>query len=228
MPNATVRANAQALPETTNTDRRSIMRTFLALTGAAATSTVWSLRKAKAADRDLVSLGRRIETLTQEREPANRDRVEAYSRFEQMGPKPKLPHRFRYPPSLPNDWNCLIDPPSTPTPISMEEHWRIIRDYCDKYEGDPQLETIRGLAERSGYAAAAARVLSIDLEIRDTAARVLEVHAQSLAGAKAQAIAVLALSKIRYGRWNGMPDTNQAVLTLSRAVIAFAGEEAGS
>jgi hypothetical protein len=228
MPNATVRANATVLPETTNTDRRSIMRTFLALSGAAATATVWGIRKAKAADRELVSLGRRIEELTHEREKPNRDRVEAYSRFEQMGPKPKLPDKFSYPPSLPKDWDCLIDPPLFSTPVPMEEHWRIIRDYCDKYEGDPQLETIRGLAERSGYAAAAARVLSIDLEIRDTAARVLEVHAQSLAGAKAQAIAVLALSKIRYGRWGGMPDANKAVLTLSRAVIAFAGEEAGS
>ena len=39
MPNATVRANVRTLPETTDADRRSIMRTFLALTGAVATAT---------------------------------------------------------------------------------------------------------------------------------------------------------------------------------------------
>ena len=48
MPNTTVRADARTLPEATDADRRSIMRTFLALTGAVATATVWNAGKTRA------------------------------------------------------------------------------------------------------------------------------------------------------------------------------------
>ena len=91
MPNATVRANARALPETTDADRRRIMRTFLALTGAVAASTVWNVGKTKAEETpnegELVSLGQRLEKLTRERETAQSLRVEARARFEKIVPK---------------------------------------------------------------------------------------------------------------------------------------------
>jgi hypothetical protein len=72
-------------------DRRNIMRTFLALTGAVATATVWNAGKSRAEatpnEGKLVALGQRIEQLTRERETAEHRRDEARACFEKIAPK---------------------------------------------------------------------------------------------------------------------------------------------
>ena len=222
MPNATVRADARTLPEATDADRRSIMRTFLALTGAVATATVWNAGKTRAEETpnegELVSLGKRLEKLTRERETTQGLRVEARARFEKIAPK-GTPMKDIPDTSIARVWDNLIDPPKLDHPVSMEQHWQIIRHLFD-IENELPFATIKAAAEQSGYAIAAERVRSIDVEIHDLASRALGIQAATLGGARAQALALLALDQTRYGRrWNTIP--HEGVMTLSRAVVAL-------
>jgi hypothetical protein len=219
----TARAAARTLPEATNADRRNIMRTFLALTGAVATSTVWNVGKTRAEetpnDGELLSLGQRLETLTREREIAQSLRVEARARFEKIAPK-GMPMEDIPDTSIARVWDILIDPPSSlDHPVSMEQHWQIVRHLFDT-ENELPFATIKAAAERSGYAVAAERIRSIDVEIHALTSRALEIQSATLAGARAQALALLALDQTRYGRrWSTIP--HEGVMTLSRAVVAL-------
>jgi hypothetical protein len=79
--------------------------------------------------------------------------------------------------------------------------------------------TFKSMAKKSGYAAAADRVRSIDVEIKDLASRAIKIRAASLAGARTQALALLALDQLRYGwQWNF---AREDALTLSRSVVAL-------
>jgi hypothetical protein len=222
MPNATVRANARTLPEATESDRRKIMRTFLALTGAVATSTVWNVGKTRAEETpnegELVSLGQRLEKLTRERETAQSLRVEARARIEKIAPK-GIPMKDIPDTSIARVWDNLIDPPKLDHPVSMEQHWQIIRHLFDT-ENELPFATIKAAAEQSGYAIAAGRVRSIDVEIHDLASRALGIQAATLGGARSQALALLALAQVSSDvGWKPIP--HEGVMTLSRAVVAL-------
>ncbi len=219
-----------ALPEEPNADRRSIMRTFLALTGGVATSAVWGVGKTRAEEApnegELVMLGRRLETLMRERETAESLQIEAAARFEKFAPKGKptinLPNV-----SIVRLWDCLIDPRHDHPAISIEDHWEILRHFYDAADEVP-FATIKAAAEQSGYRAAVEHVKAIDLEIHDLASRAFDIQAASLSGARAQALALLALAQVRYGPARG-PIPPKAIMTVSGAVVALTNrEEAGS
>ena len=221
MPNATERANVRTLPETTDADRRSIMRTFLALTGAVATATVWNAGKTRAEETpnegELVSLGKRLEKLTRERETAQGLRVEARARFEKIAPK-GTPMKHISDTSIARVWDHLIDPPKLDHPVSMEQHWQILRHLFD-IENELPFATIKAAAEQSGYAIAAERIRSINLEINDLAARALEIQAVTIAGARAQALALLGIRPVR--PWMDSDLFHEGAMTLSRVVVAL-------
>ena len=87
--------------------------------------------------------------------------------------------------------------------------------------------TIKAAAEQSGYAFADERVRSIDVEIRELAAQALEFQAATLAGARAQALALLGIRPVR--PWMEPDLFHEGAMTLSRAVVALSkGEEARS
>jgi hypothetical protein len=86
-------------------------------------------------------------------------------------------------------------------------------------EGRLPFATLKAMSKKSGYATAAERVRSIDMEIKDLASRALKVRAASLAGARSQALALLALDQIRYGWQHTF--SREAVLALSRSVVAL-------
>ena len=73
--------------------------------------------------------------------------------------------------------------------------------------------------ERSGYASAKERVESIDGEIRDLASRALKIKAVTLAGAGAQAIALLSVRSTR--PWLRDSCFDAGAMTLSRTVKAL-------
>jgi hypothetical protein len=115
-------------------------------------------------------------------------------------------------------WDGLLDAPKTARPLSMEIHWKIVQHLFDT-EGSLPFATLKLMAKKSGYAAAADRVRSIDMETKDLASRALKIRAASLAGAKTQALALLALDQLQYG-WEYMY-AREDVLTLSRTVVAL-------
>jgi hypothetical protein len=161
---------------------------------------------------DLRSLGKRLERLMRERESAENLRVEAGAAFE------KIARKITSEASVTKAWDGLLDPPKTARPLSMEIHWKIVQHIFDT-EGSLPFATLKLMAKKSGYAAAADRVRSIDMETKDLASRALKIRAASLAGAKTQALALLALDQLQYG-WQYMY-AREDVLTLSRSVVAL-------
>ena len=106
--------------------------------------------------------------------------------------------------------------------MSMEQHWQTLCHLFDAKDA-PTFATIKAAAEQSGYAAAAERVQSIDVEISELASRALEIQAATLAGARAQALALLALDQTPYSqRWM---IHHEGVMTLSRTVVALSNGE---
>jgi hypothetical protein len=174
---------------------------------------------------DLRSLGKRLERLMRERESAENLRVEAGAAFKKIAPKITSTYE-----SLPNTsvikaWDALLAPVLTSRPLSMEIHWKTVQHVFDA-EGRLPFATFKSMAKKSGYAAAADRVRLIDVEIKDLASRALKIRAASLAGAKTQALALLALDRIRYGwQWNF---AREDVLTLGRSVVALSKAQEAS
>jgi hypothetical protein len=154
--------------------------------------------------------------LMRERESAENLRVEAGAAFEKIAPK--ITSEVLSNTSVTKAWDGLLDPSKTARPLSMEIHWKIVR-YLFDTEGSLPFATLKSMAKKSGYAAAADRVRLIDVEIKDLASRALKIRAASLAGTRSQALALLALDRIRYGwQWNF---AREDVLTLSRSVVAL-------
>lgn len=100
----------------------------------------------------------------------------------------------------------------------MEDHWKIVQHIFDIQERIP-FAALKSMAKKSRYAAAAARVRLIDVEIKGLASRALKIRAASLAGTRSQALALLALDRMRYG-WQYI-FAREDVLTLSRSVVAL-------
>jgi hypothetical protein len=175
---------------------------------------------------ELVSLGQRLEQLTRERETAKTLQGEARARLENTTPKVRMRRLRSYEDessfaeiwdSLTNEsiWERSKRDPS----MTMEQLWGCL---CQLFEikDAPSYTTIKAEAERSGYASAKERVGSIDVEIRELAARALKIKAVTLAGARAQAQALLALNQIRFFVvWDKIP--YEGALTLSRTVKAL-------
>jgi len=204
MPNAALRADARTLPEATN--RRALLDATKLDTERAEGPT------------DLRSIGRRLERLTRERKDAKKLWNETGAAFAKSAPKLRSQYDNRDV-SVGYVWDALLDPVKTSKPISREQHWRILQDMFDS-QRVLTFQAVESMAKKSGYAAAAQQLRSIDAEIKQLAYRALKIRAAGLAGAKTQALALLALDQLHYG-WSWMLPTAE-VLAFSRAVVAIA------
>ena len=175
-------------------------------------------KKVPADGADLRSLGRRLERLMREREGSEKLRVEAGETFKKIAPKITPSHANRSENTVIQVWDALIDPVDAASKLSMEIHWTIVQHMFDTERVLP-FASVKAMAKKSGYAAAAERVRSIDIELKSLASRALKMRAASFAGAKTQALAFLALDQVRYG-WSWTFDRKD-VLALSRSVVAL-------
>ena len=124
---------------------------------------------------DLRSIGKRLERLMRERELADRLRVEAGAAFEKSAPKITSSYA-NFNNSVVKAWDALLDPGETVRPLSMEDHWKIVQHIFDIQERIP-FAALKSMAKKSRYAAAAARVRLIDVEIKGLASRALKIRA---------------------------------------------------
>jgi hypothetical protein len=166
---------------------------------------------------NLRSLGPRLERLMRELEKAEKLQSEAGAALEKIAPKlTSLSDNLNT--SATGVWDTLLDPSATAKmTISQEQHWRIIQHM---YGVDRVLsfKSLKSMANKSGYTAAAERVRSINMELKDLAYRALKIRAANLADAKTQALAFLALGQVRYGWvWSF---AREGVVNFSRSLVA--------
>jgi hypothetical protein len=205
-----VRADARTLPKATKRSKSKTSRVPTHARGVRITA--------------LQRIGKRLEQLTREREAADRLRGRARLRFEKIAPK-LTPMEGLPETSIAKVWNILIDPQDYQRKYSVFQRWLTMQRLFSPREGIA-FTTIKAAAKKSGYATAAERVKSIDMEIHDLASRALKVQAANLAGAGCQALAVLALDKTEYGRQGlGPRFPHEGVLLLSRAVVGLSNAQ---
>ena len=165
---------------------------------------------------NLRSLGQRLERLMRELEKAEKLQSEAGAALEKIAPK--LTSRSDdLDTSAIGVWDMLLDPSVTAKTISQEQHWRILQQAFD-VDRVLSFKSLESMAKKSGYAAAAERVRSINIELGDLASRALKIRAANLADAKTQALAFLALGQLRYGWvWSF---AREDVVNFSRSLVA--------
>jgi hypothetical protein len=251
MANATLRANAQALPEATN--RRGFLRSIIAagasITASAPLALTYSPSDAAAENaavepeenRDLIDLARRAGELFRERDRAVADLLAARNKFRETAP---LPPRSRKKPDGVNLnlFNIVRNPgplvSGKPIEISVDRaHDMWLQAADEGRSGEPEFTRKEILhvsdryvwklldgAHESGYAAASRRLRELDNEIRRLAGKVFELEPKSSLGVAAQASTLLVAFDVRDGRAH----KEFAQQLAASAIRMSSGEEARS
>jgi hypothetical protein len=225
MPNATVRANARALPEAT--DRRGFLRSVvaagaiitasapLALTSSAAAAAVGNPPAETEENRDLLDLARRAGELFNERHQAVADLLVARNKFRDTVPLPPRPRKK--PEGIKNLFKIVRNPGPIvrggPIEISVDRAYDMWLEAANEGGNIPEFARKEVLhvsdryvwklidgAHETGYMAASRRMRELDNEICHLAGKVFELEPRTGLGVAAQASTLLVAFDVRDGR----------------------------
>ena len=227
MPNATERANAQALPEATN--RRGFLRSVVAAGASISASAPLALTYSPAAaatpnapaepeeNRELLDIACRVGELLNERHLPVADLGSARSKFRATAPLPPRPRKK--PDGFGGIFFKIVRNPGPrvrgkPFEISVDRAYDMWLQAANEgrsrepettrkeilHVSDRYMMKLVRAAHESGYAEASRRLHEQDNEIRQLAGKAFEFEPKTSLGVAAQASALLSAFDVRDGR----------------------------